>query len=120
MQLAETIGYGASDNMGNVEAYGTGGLEYIDQNTTSAANLENSEVVKQTEFRTSVRNSLVHESRKEALVTHKTLPVKVLETKVNKVIYDNNVKTLPLIYGKTNVNNYEGGQFSQGYENTAY
>ena len=66
MQLAETIGYGASDNMGNVEAYGTGGLEYIDQ-TAPAANLRNSEVVKQTEFRTSVRNSLVHESRKEAV-----------------------------------------------------
>ena len=100
MQLAETIGYGASDNMGNVEAYGTGGLEYIDQNPP--AELRNSEVVKQTEFRTSVRNSLVHESRKEAVVTHKTLPVKVLETKVNKVIYDNNVKTLPLIYGQSN------------------
>ena len=112
MQLAETIGYGASDNMGNVEAYGTGGLEYIDQNPP--AELRNSEVVKQTEFRTSVRNSLVHESRKEALVTHKTLPVKVLETKVNKVIYDNNVKTLPLIYGKTNVS------YGQGFGNTAY
>ena len=104
MQLAETIGYGSSDNMGNVEAYGTGGLEYIDQNPP--AELRNSEVVKQTEFRTSVRNSLVHESRKEAVVTHKTLPVKVLETKVNKVIYDNNVKTLPLIYGKTNAGGY--------------
>ena len=112
MQLAETIGYGASDNMGNVEAYGTGGLEYIDQNPP--AELRNSEVVKQTEFRTSVRNSLVHESRKEALVTHKTLPVKVLETKVNKVIYDNNVKTLPLIYGQSNAS------YGQGYGNTGY
>ena len=113
MQLAETIGYGSSDNMGNVEAYGTGGLEYIDQNP-SIDNLRNSEVIKQTEFRTSVRGTLVNESRKKALVSHSTLPVKVLETKVNKVIYDNNVKTLPLIYGKTNVS------YGQGYGNTAY
>ena len=113
MQLAETIGYGSSDNMGNVEAYGTGGLEYIDQNP-SFDNLRNSEVIKQTEFRTSVRGTLVNESRKKALVSHSTLPVKILETKVNKVIYDNNVKTLPLIYGKTNVS------YGQGFGNTAY
>jgi hypothetical protein len=113
MQLADTIGYGSSDNMGNVEAYGTGGLEYIDQNP-SIDNLRNSEVIKQTEFRTSVRGTLVNESRKKALVSHSTLPVKVLETKVNKVIYDSNVKTLRLIYGRTNVS------YGQGYGNTAY
>ena len=115
MQLAETVGYGSSDNMGNVEAYGTGGLEYIDQNP----NLRNSEVVKQTEFRTSVRGTLVNESRKEALISHKTLPVKVLETKVNKVIYDNNVKTLPLIYGKTNVS-YGNSNGIGSYGNSVY
>ena len=116
MQLAETIGYGSSDNMGNVEAYGTGGLEYIDQNP-STANLRNSEVVKRTEFRTSVRGTLVNQSTKDTVFSQKTLPVKVLETKVNKAIIDSNVKTLPLIYGKTNVtynnnlnNYYQGGQ----------
>ena len=122
MQLAETVGYGSTDNMGNVEAYGTGGLEYIDQNPP--ANLRNSEVVKQTEFRTSVRGTLVNESRKEALVSHLTLPVKVLETKINKTIYDNNVKTLPLIYGKTNVSyggsNTIGSSYQGGYGNTGY
>ena len=117
MQLAETIGYGSYDNMGNVEAYGTGGLEYIDQNPP--ANLRNSEVIKETEFRTSVRRSLVNESRKEALVSHETLPVKVLQTKVNKVIVDSNVKTLPLIYGKTKVS-YGNSNAMGIYGNTAY
>ena len=46
---------------------------------------------------------MVSETKKEALVSHKTLPVKVLETKVNKIIVNSNIKTLPLIYGKTNV-----------------
>ena len=50
MQLAETVGYGSTDNMGNVEAYGTGGLEYIDQNPPT--HLRNSEVIKQTESHT--------------------------------------------------------------------
>ena len=77
MQLAETGEYGSYNNMGNVEAYGTGGLEYIDQNPP-ISNLRNSEVVKETEFGTSVRRSLVSETKKEALVSHKTLPVKVL------------------------------------------
>ena len=104
--------------MRNVEAYGTGGLEYIDQNTP-IANLRNSEFVKEIEFRNSVRRYFVSEIKKEALVSHKTLTVKVLETKINKVIVDSNVKTLSLIYGKTNVsygnnnelnNYYQGGQ----------
>ena len=119
MQLAETIGYGASDNMGNVEAYGTGGLEYIDQNPP--ANLRNSEVVKQTEFRTSVRGTLVNQSTKDTVFSQKTLPVKVLETKINKAIVDSNVKTLPLIYGKTNVtygnNNGSNSYYQEGQAN---
>ena len=83
------------------------------------ANLGNSEVVKETEFRTSVRRSLVSETKKEALVSHKTLPVKVLDTKVNKVIVDSNVKTLPLIDGKTNIT-YGNSNKMGGYGNTFY
>ena len=63
MRLAETVGYGSSDTMGNVEAYGTGGLEYIDNNEAHSAQLGSTQV--------------------------HTLPV----------IYDKNVKTLPVIYG---------------------
>ena len=79
MRLAETIGYGASDNMGNVEAYGTGGVEYIDNNEDHSAQLG---------------------SAGKPLFTTATLPVKVIEPKVNDVIYDKNVKTLPVIYGE--------------------
>ena len=40
MRLAETIGYGTSDTAGNVEAYGTGGLEYIDNNPPTSNDYE--------------------------------------------------------------------------------
>ena len=56
---------------------------------------------------------MVSETKKE------TLPVKVLETKINKVIIDSNVKTLPLIYGKTNIT-YGNSNKMGGYGNTFY
>ena len=105
MRLAETIGYGSSDNMGNVEAYGTGGVEYIDNNEDHSAQLG---------------------SAGKPLFTTATLPVKVIEAKVNDVIYDKNVKTLPVIYG---AGNQEASNFvSQGapvtqsysYQNVRY
>ena len=60
MIKAETIGYGTTDNMGNVQAYGTGGYEYIDNN--QAAQLRDSEIIKKTEIRTSVNQAMVNES----------------------------------------------------------
>ena len=122
MIMAETIGYGASDNIGNVQAYGTGGLEYIDQNPDTAQ-LRNSEIIKQTKIRTSVNQAMVNESTNKTLFSQNTLPVKVLEAKVNKPIIDTNVRTLPLIYGRTsviyenpNINNvYQSGQVNQVY-----
>ena len=91
MRLAETIGYGSSDNMGNVQAYGTGGLEYIDNNEGLSAQLGG---------------------------TH-TLPVQVLGAKVNDVIFDKNVKTLPVIYssGNQEAQNFmsQGAPVTQSY-----
>jgi hypothetical protein len=114
MIMAETIGYGSSDTAGNVEAYGTGGYELID-NTTHLPELRNSEIIKQEEIRTSVNKAMINESTKKTLFSQTTLPVKVLETKVREAIIDSNVKTLPLIYGRksitygdsNNTNNYK-------------
>ena len=114
MIMAETIGYGSSDTAGNVEAYGTGGYELID-NTTQLPELRNSEIIKQEEIRTSVNKAMINESTKKTLFSQTTLPVKVLETKVREAIIDSNVKTLPLIYGRksitygdsNNTNNYK-------------
>ena len=92
------IGYGT-----NVEGYGAGGYEYTEQNQDQTAQLRSSEVVKQTEFRNSINRAIVNESTKDTLYTTNTLPVKVMEAKINKVIYDTNVKTLPVIFGGKNV-----------------
>ena len=119
MALAETIGYGVNDTMGGVEAYGTGGYEYIDQNPGNE--LRNSEVVKQTEFRTSINRAMFNESTNKTLFSEKTLPVKVLEAKINKPIIDSNVRTLPVIFGRKSItyenngqSNFETNNFYQG------
>ena len=96
--------YGGS---GTVQSYEVGGYQYMDQsqsqNQEQTAQLRSSEIIKETEFRNSINRAIVNESTKETLFTKNTLPVKVLQTKINKVIFDNNVKTLPLIYGGKNV-----------------
>ena len=110
MALAETIGYGVNDTMGGVQAYGTGGYEYIDQNP--GPELRNSEIVKQTEFRTSINRAMINESTNKTLFSQNTLPVKVLEAKINKPIIDSNVRTLPVIFGRKSITYENNGQSS--------
>ena len=93
--MAETIGYITTDNTGSVEAYGTGGLEVIDQTTTGQLP-DVEDIIKDTEIRTSINRALVNETTKDNVVTTETLPVKVLESKINEV---NKVNALPIIYG---------------------
>jgi hypothetical protein len=109
------IGYGT-----NVEGYGAGGYEYTEQNQDQTAQLRSSEVVKQTEFRNSINRAIVNESTKDTLYTRNVLPVKVMEAKVNKVIYDTNVKTLPVIFGGKNVTYVNKPQTDLGINNMMY
>ena len=125
MGMAETIGYGSSEN---VEAYGTGGYELTDNNNP-LSQLRDSQIIKETEIRTSINKTMVNESTKKTLYSHSILPAKILETKVKEAIVDNNVKTLPLIYGRKsityenadginnyNINNtFQSEQLNQGY-----
>lgn len=89
-----------------------------------------------TEIRTSVNEAMVNEYTKNKLFSPSVLPVKILETKVNEPIYDKNINTLPLIYGRksvtyANLNDnfyqitlynlvYSIGQPSEVYGNTMY
>ena len=109
------IGYGT-----NIEGYGAGGYEYTEQNQDQTAQLRSSEVVKQTEFRNSINRAIVNESTKDTLYTTNTLPVKVMEAKINKVIYDTNVKTLPVIFGGKNVTYVNKPQTDLGINNMMY
>ena len=47
---------------------------------------------------TSYTDALLTQSTNKAIIQESTLPLKYLPQKVNKVIYDNNINTLPLIY----------------------
>ena len=116
--MAETIGYGTTDNTGNVEAYGTGGLEVIDQTTTGQLP-DVEDIIKDTEIRTSINRALVNETTKDTVVTTETLPVKVLEAKINEVIYDNKVNTLPILYAGKRVT-YATPAESNAYINNNY
>jgi hypothetical protein len=58
-----------------------------------------------------VKKPLVNESTNKVLVQETTLPLKYLPEKVNKVIVDTNVGTLPLIIGRKTVT------YSSGYDN---
>ena len=94
MVKAETIGYGASDTKGNVEEYGTGGYEYIDQNQDSS--LIKSEIKTKSEIRTTLNRTKADQSTNKTLITSNTLPVNELEDKTKEPIIDSNDKTLPL------------------------
>ena len=121
--MAETIGYGASDTFGRVNSYKTGGFEVIDNNNIEDfQNLNN--IIKDTNVQNTFSSAIVNNIVNKPLFSENTLPVKVLPEKVNKVIFDNNVKSLPLIYGGKKVvyqnyndpnNLYQNTGFNQGF-----
>ena len=127
LTMAETIGYGTSDIMGNTEAYGTGGTEMIDDNT-NAQYTDIQDFLKENETDASVGKSFVNSVTKKTLFTTSTLPVKIMETKVNETIFDDKVNSLPMIYGGNRVtyasqeeaNNYNFNNFYSGIGNGNY
>ena len=121
--MAETIGYGASDAFGRVNSYKTGGFEVIDNNNIEDfQNLNN--IIKDTKVQNTFSSAIVNNIVNKPLFSENTLPVKVLPEKVNEVIFDNNVQSLPLIYGGKKVvyqnyndpnNLYQNTGFNQGF-----
>ena len=101
----------------NYEEYQTSGYEQVEENVTG---IQNTEVVKETEIRNSIHDAVIRQSLNKPLYTEKTLPV-IRQEKVNKVIYDTNVTTLPLIYGgkkvtylsETEAHNFDFGNLLQ-------
>ena len=79
----------------NYNEYQTTGTEQVQENVTG---LQSTEVVKETEIRNSITEAVIRRSLNKTLVTENTLPV-ITQEKVNKVIYDTNVTTLPVIFG---------------------
>ena len=79
----------------NFDEYQTTGTEQVEENITG---LQSNEVVKETEIRNSITEAVIRRSLNKPLITENTLPV-IRQEKVNEVIYDTNVKTLPVIFG---------------------
>ena len=79
----------------NYDEYQTTGTEQVQENVTG---LQSTEVVKETEIRNSITEAVIRRSLNKTLVTENTLPV-IRQEKINKVIYDTNVTTLPVIFG---------------------
>ena len=79
----------------NYDEYQTTGAEQVQENVTG---LQSTEVVKEAEIRNSITEAVIRRSLNKTLVTENTLPV-IRQEKINKVIYDTNVTTLPVIFG---------------------
>ena len=83
----------------NYDEYQTTGTEQVQENVTG---LQSTEVVKEAEIRNSITEAVIRRSLNKTLVTENTLPV-IRQEKINKVIYDTNVTTLPVIFGGNKV-----------------
>ena len=71
----------------------------------------NKEENKETTLKNKINEAeLIRQNLSKELLTPNTLPV-IIQEKVNDVIYDNNVRTLPLIYGETKITYLKEGEF---------
>ena len=119
MVMAETTGNVSSDISSNIKVYGTDGYELIDNNPP-LQQLRDSQIIKETEIRSSVNKAMIKESTKETLFSQSTLPVKFLETKIKETIVDSNVKTLPLIYGRKSITYEDANDLNNYNFNNAF
>ena len=78
---------------------------YVDNNITDT-NIDMNNNINYEEYQTTktdvTEEQLIKQSISKAISTQSTLPT-IYKQKVNEVIYDKNIKTLPLIYGETKV-----------------
>ena len=83
------------NNYENIENY-----EYEQGVETNYENYENipGEIVGETEIRNSIQDAVIRQSLNKPLIQENTLPV-IRQEKINEVIYDTNVTTLPVIFG---------------------
>ena len=87
--------------------------EYTQEPNTNYEPMEDyKDIIHETQNYYNVNKALISESTNKVLVQENTLPLKYLPEKINKVIVDNNVGTLPLIIGRKSVT------YSNGYEDT--
>ena len=140
LAFGENLGYNASEAIGNDINYGNGGFEVNNYNNNIiGSEIQNyQDIGNNTQIHNSFTRAMMHEITNKPLFSENTLPVQILPEKVNKVIIDRNVSSLPVIYGGKQVtyanydesnnyfnNLYQNNQGNQGfsfgnYENNTY
>ena len=94
------IGYGTNIN-GQVSEYQTGG-DIFKESTITSKTQTLDPIVNKVLINKSVGKAIIDQTTNKLLVSEKTLPVSYLPEKVNQVIYEDKVTTLPLIRASAN------------------
>jgi hypothetical protein len=109
----------------NIDQYGTTETTYEEYNKTyntanyepvqeTVTDMQSTEIVNETEIRNSINDAVIRQSLNKTLISENTLPV-IRKEIVNKVIYDTNVTTLPVIFGGKKVT-YLSAEESKNYD----
>ena len=109
----------------NMDQYGTTETTYEEYNKTyntanyepvqeTVTDIQSTEIVNETEIRNSINDAVIRQSLNKPLISENTLPV-IRKEIVNKVIYDTNVTTLPVIFGGKKVT-YLSAEESKNYD----
>ena len=119
-EQTQNYDFGNTNNMEMTDEYKSNILQLVGQGNVEG---ENMNMVQETDYRTSVNEAVINESTKQTMFSHSTLKTKVLPIKINKVIVDSNVKTLPVIVHPPKVvydNNYNSSStYNEVTENFA-
>ena len=94
------IGYGTNIN-GQVSEYQTGG-DIFKESTITSKTQTLEPIVNKVLINQSVGKAIIDQTTNKLLVSEKTLPVSYLPDKVNQVIYEDKVTTLPIIRTSAN------------------
>ena len=90
-----SVGYGTFDAAGRVSEYEVVGNIKEETITTDAQTLD--PIINQIKVNSSYNNAIYNEATNNVLLSENTLPVSYLTEKVNQLIVDSNVTTLPVI-----------------------
>ncbi len=83
----------------NINKYSYNNINYVENQQQTS---ENKEIIERNEDRYSSEEALIRQSINKEISTQNILP-QIVQEKVNEVIYDKNIITLPVIYGKTKI-----------------
>ena len=104
-QEMNSVGYGTYDAAGRVSEYEAAGD--ILKNKIITTNTQTLDpIINQIQVNSSYNNAIFNETTNNVMVSENTLPVSYLPDKVNQIIVDSNVTTLPVITSNNTTTSY--------------